>query len=275
MKAASLLRSLIVFISILFCAIHTVAQESVKVHVQGISISTNLSPIQAKHEALKDAKYKALIKAGISENINRSSILMQNENKESISELFNELISTNVNGEVILDSIISEQKTFNEYGNMELKLDILATVYKTSSKNDCSFFIKVKGVKERYCKAGLLSFSVTPSQDGYLYIFNINESEATLIYPYSDKATGIKDNVQKFIQKQEILFPIHPAFKPGYELVLPNNKTKEVNRLLFVFTKKEVPFIGNENIKDIYSWLAIIPQYSKSTIIKEFVIETI
>jgi len=254
------------------CLVFT--QDKIKVRVKGQAISNEISPKQAKLEALNDAKYNALIKAGITENVNHSSFLFQNEKNDLIFESFNDLISTNINGQVVIDSILWENKKFNKFGNMQVDVEVNAIVYKTERNKDPSFFFRIQGLKSKYFSDELLSFSFTPSQDGYLYIFNLAESNSTIIYPYSNNDTRISDvRHHKFCKEMKIIFPIHPAFQPGYTLELPTNKKTEANRILFVFSKIDIPFINEVSLQNIFSWIASIPSEQRFLQINEFLIE--
>ncbi len=262
------------FLILIFLVHSGISQENVKVRAIGKVISNEMSPKQARFEALKEAKYNALRNAGVAENIKRSSVLLQSDDGKHFNDLFNDLVSVSSNGEAIVDSILWEKRKFNEFGNMELSLEIEATVFKTKSNFDPNFYFKVNGLKNRYNTTDKLNFSFIPTDNGYLTIFNVTDESATIIYPYIDIINGISDKKNFCFQEAiKIDFPIHPAFQPGYILDLPNTGKPEINRLIFVFTKTKLTFIESPNLTTIFSWISIIPPNIRSIFIHEFLIE--
>jgi hypothetical protein len=236
------------------------SQEIIKVRADGKSISSgNLSPNEARNDAINDAKKSALIKAGIRESISVSKILYSSEDNLDFSQLFNEISVIESDGEIIVDSIIDKSQYFID-DNLVYEVEILATVFKYYTKSDPEFSFTIDGLNEVYFTSEKLSFKFTPSSDGYLKIFNINKSNASLIYP---SVFDIKNKL--FIKGITVSFPLSTAYKPGYALKVDvTENDSEINNLIFVFTKKDIPISEKLNLNSILEWVYRISPAEKS-----------
>ncbi len=256
---ASLIFLLII---ILFWSMNIHAQKKIKVHAKGTSISLDKTPKEALKEALKDAKENALKKAGITELISVSRLLFEESSLNDFKNHFNEISTIESNANIIIDSIYTEARSFDDFNNMVVVVEIDATVFKYKKKKDSALFFKVYGLKDIYYENEYLSFSFIPSQDGYLSIFVLNETEAILLYPFEDKTQQYLSDVKNklFIKNEKISFPIHEAFKPGYTIELENENIDEVSNLIFVFTKSNIPWLEEKiNWNNILNWIYKIP----------------
>ena len=74
-------RKIIFFISVFLCCstFHLQCQNDIAIEVCGKSYSLDLSPKEARTEAIKQAKVNALSKAGISETIQLTTTLITNQ----------------------------------------------------------------------------------------------------------------------------------------------------------------------------------------------------
>jgi len=252
---------IILFLSIV-CITNSYSQKTVKVHrVKGECIISNITPEQAKEQAIQEAKREALRRAGVSENVGTSSLLKTSENKEGIKQLFNEISTVEINGEVLSYTVTNENKRINEFNNIVVEVTLDAEVIKYDKKRDLSFDIKVDGIDEQYKNEQVLAFEFTPSEDGYLKIFNMNDTENMLIYPYSDITNkSLNDVPERLFKKNEkVSFPINTNFgnpvtkETGY--ILSTEKRNEFNHLVFVYTKQNIPFYEKINYRNIISWI--------------------
>ncbi len=238
------------------------AQKKIKVHAKGKSISLDKTPKDALKDALIDAKENALKKAGITELISVSRLLFEESSINDYKNHFNEISSIESNANIIVDSIYTEKRNFDEFDNMVVIVEIDATVYKYKKKKDPTLFLKIYGLKDVYYENEYISFSFIPSQNGYLSIFILNETETILLYPFEDmNQKYLSDVKNKFFKKNEkVNFPIHKAFKPGYVIELETEDKDEISTFIFVFTKNNIPWIDNKiNRKTILNWIYKIP----------------
>lgn len=254
-----------VFIGIvnLFLITSASAQDKVKVHASGTSISRDLTtPKDALKEAIQDAQINAFRKAGISEQISVSSISIGENSKNKVSQYFNEISTIESNANIVVDSIYTEEKSFDKFGNMVISVEIDATVFKYNKEKDPAFFFKIEGLKEVYYDNEAISFSFVPSQDGYLKIFVLNTIESQLLYPFENTAqiylSDQKD--QLFKRNKKVAFPILEVYQPGYSIELENTGEDENSTLIFVFTKNNISWIDSKiNKNTILNWIYNIP----------------
>lgn len=237
------------------------AQKIINVKdIKGIAfISGDISFNQAKNVALNDAKINALKAAGIVENIKSYQLLFSSQDKNDYSQFFSSDIQSEIQGAV--ESFVIKNQNTVKKSEIELYIEVTidASVIKYETKPDITFDTYIEGVKAVYNNHDHLVFSVKTSQPCYVTIFNINDTEATLMYPNSyEKPFSLKaTDTYNF-----------PLGRVDYELET-SLKEKETNRLIFVFTKTAIPFIKMD--KDqvttneaIFSWIyAIMPDQRK------------
>ena len=249
-------------IIIFFCNTSVHSQKKMKVHAWGTSISMDKTPKEALNDAIKDAKENAIKKAGIKELVSVSRLLFEVSSVTDYKSHFNEISSIESNANIIIDSVYTERKSFDEFGNMLILVEIDATVFKYKKNKDSTFFFKIDGLKDIYYENEFITFSFIPSQDGYLSVFVLNETETILLYPFEDIDQKYLNDVKaKIFKKNEAInFPIHKAFKPGYSIELEDDIKDEISSFIFVFTKSNIPWIENKiNKNTILSWIYKIP----------------
>jgi len=256
---------------------YSTAQDKIKVKASGSYISRDLTPEQTRQKAMEEAKRDALIKAGIGENITVSDFLYTFEDNEKFQEIFQAFTSTETGGEVIVDKVLSENRTFNEFGNMVIDLEIEATVFIHKGKEDPEMVVKVDGIDEFYKNNQYLKFTVTPSTDGYLKIFNVTEEQvSSLLFPYKDEQHPyLNDNLAMQLKAlQKTTFPLNKAVSDGYYLDISNpDKEKEFNLLIFVFTRENIPFMDDAtDMKQIMNWIYSLPMEKRKVVQVGFMI---
>lgn len=267
---------LLFLILVLLGSLPAQGQKKKTVVAKGSFISSDLTPEQTRSKAIEDAKRNALLKAGVSETVSFTDFSYKFEDNERFNEIFQAISTIQTGGEIIVDKILNESKTFNEYGNMVVEVEIEATVYRHKQKADPTFLISVEGIDEVYKNEDLLQFQFTPTQDGYLKIFNITEDETSVLYPYHDEDNPQynDDPDRLFTKRQSVQLPLHPAYSDGYFLEVDTpGKTEEFNILIFVFTKQNIPFIEKPTFNNIMTWIYAIPPDERVTGQEGFVIK--
>lgn len=243
------------------------------IDVKGITgtalISGDVSPNQAKLLALNEAKVSALKAAGIDEHINSYQMLFTSSIKNDFEQFFSSDIQSELQGAVKSYKINSEKTYCKSEKEIVCEVTIDATVVKYDTKPDVAFNANIEGIKGVYNSGQNLSFNLKTTQNCYLTIFNITDTEANLLYPNS---------YEKQIKLEKMDIYKFPTIAIDYSL--GNEKKKEeTNRLIMVFTKSQIPFIKmdkdqvttNENI---FTWIYSIPpdqrhvEYFNLTILK-------
>ena len=252
------------------------AQDRKTVRAKGVSMSSDLTPEQTKAKAIEEAKRAALLKAGIAETVTVTDFNYQFEDNEKFREIFQSISSIETGGEIIVDTILSEKKSFNEFGNMQVEVEIQATVFLHSEKADPTFLFKVEGIDEVYKNEDYLQFSFTPAQNGYLKIFNVTDEDTYLLYPYKDPTDKrLNDNTDRlFTKDQTVKMPVHPAFGDGYYLEIDKpGKEQEFNILMFIFTRQNIPYLQDVNFTNMMRWIYSIPPDQRVTQQAGFIIK--
>ncbi|MDR1919945.1 MAG: DUF4384 domain-containing protein [Tannerellaceae bacterium] len=230
---------------------------------KGECFIVNISPEKAKETALFYAKLDALKKAGIPEDITG----MFNYNGEQFLEISNIEIGGNVTDFEIVSSDINVLQA-GPSKIMVAEVLINASVLKYEKARDLSFQFKVQGIRDSYRENDNLSFSVTPYQNGYLRIFLFEEDGlGEQIYP---------DNLLEpdllFSREGTINFPLNDAYR--YQLVKTDrSKSKETNRMLFVYLKDNIRFIEKEvTLQVVLNWVAKISPERRTEMFYQFTI---
>ncbi len=242
-----------------------------------MAAKSDISEKAAFEKAHNEAKLEAMRKAGVAENISSSDILTTNQSGSNFKQDLSSILSVEINGAVVNDSIVDEKKIVDEYGT-KYYVTINADVIKYETKADPSFIFKVEGVKEYYENDNLMRFSFLPFSDGYLKIFNINDNENFMVYPYFDKkGSMLNDTLNRLFRANvKLQFPLNKLMgnpttrEDGY--MLYTELPRENNYLIFVFTKDNIPYIGNYTYKDVISWIYRISPDRRRVQFLDFVI---
>ncbi len=208
---------------------------------------------EAMRLAREDAKRKAIEKVcGC-----RINIWDQMESS-SAGDVFNSLSINQIDGEIIEFEVKEEGHRQSSTRSSETIFYCIADVkVKKGVEPDPDFYIAVNGLKSVYYTGESLLFSVMPYRDCFMKIFLFeDEKHGYTLYP------NIYDRTK--IMPANKVFNISDS--PYYEFELQKNskQSKEINRLVFVFTKTERPFNEEETSRaEIEKWIAQIPNNQK------------
>lgn len=225
-------------------------------------IAGDVSPNQARVQALNDAKINALKAAGIGEHINSYQLLFTSQQKNDYSQFFSSDIQSEIQGAVQSYQIKSEKIYCNPDSHRDeiiCEITVDASVIKYDTKRDITFDANIEGVKGAYNNDDKLTFSVKTTQACYLTIFNITDKEASVLYPnFYEKQTLLNTSELYKFPIAKIDYTLHTELKQ-----------QETNRLIFVFTKTAIPFIKMDKDQvttheNIFSWIySIMPDQRK------------
>ena len=247
---------------ILFTGSNLFAQKISQVSgIKGTAyITSDISPNQAKVQALNDAKINALKTAGIGEHINSYQLLFTSQQKNDYSQFFSSDIQSEIQGAVQSYEIKSEKTYCKSEFEIICEVTIDASVIKYETKPDVTFDANIEGVKGVYNNDDKLTFTIKTTQSCYLTIFNITDKEAFMLFP------NIYEKQTPLNTLERYKFPIA---KIDYTLHT-DMKQQETNRLIFVFTKTPILFIkmDKEQVtthENIFSWIySIMPDQRKT-----------
>jgi hypothetical protein len=239
------------------CATLCVAQEIRA--VEGVKgewlISNDITPVQAREKAIDQAKAEALRKAGAAEYVTESNLTYKTEKDKTLKDIHESLTSVDVSGEISGYQVKKEEKKINEFGNLMYEVWIDATVIVHKTTRDPGFNLDVRGLSDSYRSSDELIFEITPSKEGFLNIFILAEDESLRLYPNK------YEKPEKLAGGEIYKFPRSRAL--DYEV--SSEKSMEVNRLILLYTKYEVPFVGEETPENILQFIARIDPAQKCT----------
>ncbi len=222
-------------------------------------ISGDVSPNRAKIDALNDAKINALKKAGIEEHINSYQMLFTSQVKNDYTQFFNSDIQSEIQGAVKSYQIKKERVFINNDNVIVSEVIIDAVVIKYDSKPDVTFDAMIEGIKGVYNNDDKLRFTVKTTQDCYLTVFNITDKDASVLFPNDyEKQKIIHASTSCCFPVSQIDYTLHTDMKQ-----------QETNRLIFVFTKTQIPFIKMDKQQvatqeNIFNWIyTIMPNQRK------------
>ncbi|MEZ5195873.1 MAG: hypothetical protein R2764_05610 [Bacteroidales bacterium] len=239
----------------------SLAQKKIPVTAAGKYEARDLTLEEVRNKAIDEAKKNAMVKAGISENVQVSDFLYTFEDDEKFQDIFQSFVSTETGADIIVEEVIEKKRDINEFGNILIEVEIKAVVYKHKSEKDPTFKFRVDGIKEFYMNGDPVEFEFLPAQDGYLKIFNVTNESASVLYPYADKNNSILNDKKGELFKKNLMvrFPVNPNMDYYYFDISDDRADKEFNLLIFVYTKKDIPFLEDENVNSIMRWIYELP----------------
>ena len=217
-------------------------------------VSDDITLPQAREKSIQQAKLEALRKAGVPEYITESNISYQSDGVDKTQNLFESITTIDVFGEITEYEIIKEEKKLNEFDNIIYTVWINATVVIHKEGRDPGFSFDIKGIREGYGSPDKLSFNVTPWMDGYLRVFIISDKEGIQLYPNQFEPQEMLKS------KSLVTFPKSKSFE--YEI--STEKRSEINYLILVFTKQDIPFLEPETPQNILRFIGSISPSKKS-----------
>ena len=208
---------------------------------------------EAMQLAREDAKRKAIEKVCGT----RINIWDQMESS-SAGDVFNSLSINQIDGEIVEFEVKEEGHIQSSTRSSETIFYCIADIkVKKGVDPDPDFYIAVDGLKSVYYAGESLLFSVMPYRDCYMKIFLLEDEKCGYtLYPNAyDRARLLQANKA---------FNISDSPYYEFELQKSGTQSKEINRLVFVFTKTERPFNERETSRaEIERWIAKIPNNQK------------
>ena len=238
----TLILSLLLF---LFTGEKTFAQ-TVTVTAAGQWDLANITIEKARQNALDNAKEEALRKAGIPEEF----IVV---NTGLVSDKFIHFVShsnSELKGEIVSYDIL-KQSVQNDGTRFFYLVEIRAKIRTSKVKRDLEFVAAVEGIKNGpYQDGEQFSFTIRPNKDCYVLVFWFDEEgKGACIYPNTEEPPELMENLKTYS------FPRTQSYKVRKE----NKELTESISLVFVFTKKNIPFTDACTFENIQQWTTRIP----------------
>ncbi len=265
-------RAIVLLIVLTFCVsnlTHAQKRKTTEHKIKsaiGVAVGgQSMSPDQVQEMSINKAKVDALHKAGIEENINSYTDYFRSESNDKMEELFTSDILSNIRGNVKDIVIIGQpERSFTPEGQIQIKTEISCTVVKYTTSKDLSFDAWITGIKNNklYIENDTLTFQIKPSLPCYVKAFMFT-NESYILLPNTYEPPVLLD---AFIEKE------YPSANISYILDAGGND-KEMNRMVFVLTKANIPYTGNTDYKEITDWIMTIPPDER--VIKSFAFEVV
>ena len=238
----SLILSLLLFLT---AGAKTVAQTVIVTAVGQWDLA-NLTLEKARQNALDNAKEEALRKAGIPEEF----IVV---NTGLVSDKFLHFVShsnSELKGEIISYDVL-KQSVQNDGNRHFYMVEIRAKVKTGKSPRDLEFVASVEGIKNApYQDGEQFSFIVTPNRNGYMYMFWFDDAgNGAVVYPNAEEPPELLERLKTYS------FPRTQSYRVRKE----NKELTESISLVFVFTKKKIPFTETCTFENIQRWTTRIP----------------
>jgi len=267
--------------------------DSLSVESTGHCYSTEVTPEEGWKRALQDAEANAIRTAlGISvsgQTFQLTSESTKGEKPTDYLSTFSELNTTTTSGRVIAERI--DSSFLSTEGNLPVyNVKIRATVAKDKGEPDPGFQLEIHLDKDMYYDRGeidrndAVKFSISASQDCYLYIFDIMSNDSVmLLMPnvyFADNFYSAAEGKEGFDRK---LAKLPYDLKVG----LPPRKDLTTEMIYIVALKKKIDFhtsnVTEESsgilptyqaaILDLQKWLVRIPQDLRATASAPFTIK--
>ena len=220
--------------------------QTKRVHATGCWEIANITPEAARSKAIEDAKNNALQNAGISE-------FFAVMNTSSVSDRLNHFVSSSsseFSGEITNFKIVKEQ-ILTEEKHLFYTVDIDAVIRIRENKRDLEFDAYIEGIKEvPYQDGENFSFFIRPTKTCYVRVFWFDEAgKGNIVYPNPAEPS------QQLCFNEHNFFPITQDYKIRKETQEPIESIS----VIFILTKKDVPYTRKMTLEDFHQWVLSVP----------------
>ncbi|MBP3517166.1 MAG: hypothetical protein J6K31_01920 [Parabacteroides sp.] len=238
----------VLFVTFILFALFTqvLFAQTKKVQAKGDWEIANITPEAARSKAIEVAKNNALRAAGISE-------LFTVINTNSISDRLSYFVSSSyseLSGEITNYKITDEQILTDEK-HLFYTVNIEAIIQLRKNKRDLEFDACIEGIKETpYQNGENFLFNIRPTKACYTHIFWFDEAGiGNIVYPNpAEPSQLLRSNEANY-------FPITQDYKIRKETQEPIESIS----VIFVLTKKDIPYTRKITLEDFHQWVLSIP----------------
>lgn len=222
-------------------------------------LSRHITVDQAEKKALQEAKYEALRKAGVSENVWSVFGLITENDGNQFSEIYSEMSVWAIGGLVNVKKVtylqIEDQVDKKRYVTATIDAEV-----KDAEKVDKSYVLDVENVQSVYNDGDILCLSTQVfGANSYIKIFWFDSGGGSLIYPNDYEPSNVfeKEKTYKFPRNTMIDY-----------VVEKKDKSLDMERinLMIVATKKNYPFLeDNVSFESLLKWIYNIPAADRTS----------
>ena len=259
--------------------------DSLTVESTGHCYSTEVTPEDGWRRALQDAEANAIRDAiGVTvsgHTFQLTSESMKGDKPTNYLSTFSELNTTTTSGRIIAEEILDSALTTE--GNLPVySIKIRATVAKDKGEPDPSFEVEIHLNKDVYYDRGNIDrnddvgFSISASQDCYLYIFDIMANDSVMLIMPN---VYFKDNFYSAMEGQEGFDKKLAKLPYDLRVGLPPKKNLTTEMIYVVALKKKIDFHSSSMTEEssgilptyqsailyLQKWLVRIPRDLRTT----------
>lgn len=264
----AILRTIAVALAVVMTALGAYAQNETKIEKKKVrgaygewSMSPDMTGDEIMERARHEAKEDALRKAGVGENVWSIFGMLTSSTSSTFMEAYSEMTVMSIEGKVKV--IDTDCEWILRDGNPIYTVMMDAEIIVDNTEEDRTFAMKSYGIKDTYLNGEKCHCTFTiDGSDAYLKVFFFNEEMAGLIYP-----TNPEDKMRLYECGQSYRFPAKGALQMG-----KNGSGAENIVLLFVATKKNYPYLGEDDATSILQWVYSIPADERALEMKQCVI---
>jgi len=207
----------------------------------------NMTLEKARALAVENAKAEALRKAGIPEDF-----IVRNSG--SISDKFTRFTSysnSELRGEITSYDILEQSVQQDSNNRYFYQVTLKAKVRTGKVKRDLEFVASVNGIKDTpYHDGEAFAFEVKPTKNCYVTIFWFDEEgQGATVFP------NAAETAEPLEKNTAYAFPRTQSYKARKE----TKELLESISIVFVFTKKNIPFMEACTFEQIEQWISKIP----------------
>ena len=235
-----------IFILFILSTTPALFAQTKKVQAKGDWEIANITPETARGKAIEVAKSNALRAAGISELF---TVINTNTTSERLS-YFVSSSNSELSGEIVNYKIVNEQ-ILTEEKHLFYTVSIEAVIQLKKNKRDLEFDAYIEGIKEMpYQNGENFSFNIRPTKACYTHIFWFDETgKGNIVYPNPAEPS------QMLHVDESNSFPI----TQDYRIRKETQKPVESISIIFVLTKKDIPYTRKITLEDFHQWVLSIP----------------
>src|SRR3989339_740041 len=242
----------LIFFNIMHLAFSGDGIKKIKINKAfGIAVGDEKTSLEdVKRRAINEAKIDALKQAGIGENLSSYQNLYKTEDTKNYMELFTSDVLVNIRGDVNDVKELNVKKDITPEGFIQVTVEISCTVIKYTTDPDMTLDAEVDGIEKFYKSGDKLNFNVSPNVNSFARIFLVvrETNESFLIFP--------NEYHKNFEMKKGEKYSF-PSDK--YELELSTNIDSEIDNVIIVLLKEDIPYTGDISYEKIYRWINMIP----------------
>lgn len=217
-------------------------------------MSPDMTGGEVMARALHEAKEDALRKAGVSESVWSIFGQMSTTTNSIFLEAYSEMSVLAIEGKVAVNDKNSSW-IINKAGLPVYTVKIDTEVTVDNNEEDLTYAITTKGIDAHYKNHDKFSCSFTlDGSDSYLKVFYFNNESSGMMYPDSPEAKNTK-----FKAGETYSFPISKNGSQAYIQLEKSGENPENLLFVFVATKKNYPYLGDDDATSILQWIYSIP----------------